>query len=146
MALHRRKHRRRMVAEINVVPYIDVMLVLLIIFMVTAPLLNQGVEVDLPQAAAEMLPQSDRKLLILTVDNTGQYFLNLAADPDQALDAATVQTITAAALQADPHMPVLVKGDRTVDYGAVVQAMVLLKQAGAEKVGLSTETPAGQDG
>ena len=137
----RRNLRKRVIAEINVVPYIDVMLVLLIIFMVTAPLLNQGVEVDLPQAEADILPLSDQKFLILQIDKQGDYYLNLAADPNQPIDAAGVIALAAATLRENPAIPVLVRGDRNVDYGSVVQAMVLLQQAGAEQVGLSTEMP-----
>ena len=137
----RRNLRKRVIAEINVVPYIDVMLVLLIIFMVTAPLVNQGVEVELPQAEAEILPLSDQKFLILQIDKQGDYYLNLAADPNRPIDAASVTALTAATLRENPAIPVLVKGDRNVDYGSVVQAMVLLQQAGAKQVGLSTEMP-----
>ena len=136
-----RKLRKRVIAEINVVPYIDVMLVLLVIFMVTAPLLNQGVEVDLPRADAEIMPLSDQKILILQVTRAGEYYLNLASDPNQPVDIEGALAIATAALREDPTMPVLVKGDRQVDYGAVIQGMVLLQKAGAAKVGLSTETP-----
>ena len=137
----RRSSRKRVIADINVVPYIDVMLVLLVIFMITAPLLNQGVEIDLPQASSEPLPPSDQPPLILSVDRSGAYYLNLADNPRQAMDPAGVFARSAALLRRNPRLPVLVKADRNVDYGTVVRAMVLLQQAGAEKVGLSTQMP-----
>lgn len=134
----RRNRRKRAMAEINIVPYIDVMLVLLVIFMITATLLNQGVEVDLPQAEAEPLPPSDEQPLILTVDADGAYYLN-RDNPNQALDAESVFARVTAVLRRNPRIAVLVRADRQIDYGAVVSAMVLLQRAGAEKVGLSTQ-------
>ena len=133
--------RRRLMAEINVVPYIDVMLVLLIIFMITAPLLTQGVEVDLPQAAAEALTPEQRKPLVLTVDAAGKYYLNIGEKPDQAIAAANLTRLARAVLSNEPDIPVLVKGDRRVAYGEIMTAMVILQQAGAPKVGLITEPP-----
>ena len=136
------RRRNRVIAEINVVPYIDVMLVLLVIFMITVPLLNQGVELDLPQAAAQALPVTDSRSLILEVDRTGAYYLHRAGEPPQQVDHDTALARAAAVLLRYPGTPVLVRADRGVDYGAVVQAMVLLQQAGAPKVGLATEPPA----
>ncbi|HTD11474.1 MAG TPA: protein TolR [Steroidobacteraceae bacterium] len=130
---------RRLMGEINVVPYIDVMLVLLIIFMITAPLLTQGVKVDLPRAAAEPLEPQRLQPLVLSVDAQGRLYLNLGGDPRLALDDATVATRAAAALHRNPDTPVLVKADRAVAYGRVVQAMVILQQAGARKLGFLTE-------
>jgi biopolymer transport protein TolR len=132
---------RRLMGEINVVPYIDVMLVLLIIFLITAPLLTQGVKVDLPKAGAEPL---DRELLknsmplVLSIDRQGRLYMNIGGDPHAALDAQTVEQRATAALQRDPELPVLVKADTAVAYGRVVEAMVLLQQAGARKVGFIT--------
>ncbi len=137
----RRRLRKHVMSEINVVPYIDVMLVLLVIFMITAPLINQGVEVELPQATAELLPPGEQKPLVVTVDREGAYYLNRADDPLQPLDTDTLFARTAALLQLHPQLPVLVKADRNVDYGAVMRAMVLLQRAGADKIGLSTEIP-----
>ena len=137
----RRSSRKRIIAEINVVPYIDVMLVLLVIFMITAPLLNQGVEIDLPKAASKPLPPTDQKPLILYVDRHGVYYLNLADNPRQAIDADSLLVRSTAVLKRNPQLPVLVKADKDVDYGAVVRAMLLLQSAGADKVGLSTEMP-----
>ena len=130
---------RRLMGEINVVPYIDVMLVLLIIFMITAPLLTQGVKVELPKAAAEPIEQSRLQPLVLSVDRGGHFYLNLGASPRTALDEDTVATLAREALSREPEKPVLVKADAAVAYGRVVQAMVILQQAGAHQVGLVTE-------
>jgi biopolymer transport protein TolR len=137
----RRSKRKRLIADINVVPYIDVMLVLLVIFMVTAPLLQQGVEVDLPQAQAKALSSEEPKPLVLTVDHNGRYYLNLTASPGRPLDADSVFKFAADRLRRNPQLPVMVRADKNVDYGTVVRAMVLLQQAGAAKVGLLTAVP-----
>lgn len=145
MLSKRSKNRRRAVAEINVVPYIDVMLVLLVIFMITAPLLTQGVNVSLPQAAAKALPPKQDLPIIVSVDSRGDYYLNIADNPKQPISAENLTTKVAATLQLAQQnhqtRDVYVKGDRQVDYGKVVEAMVLLQQAGAETVGLMTQTP-----
>jgi biopolymer transport protein TolR len=136
--------KRRLMSEINVVPYIDVMLVLLIIFMVTAPLLTQGIKVDLPKAAAEPIAtDSVRKSepLVLSVDARGQLYLNVGANPNSPLDEATLQARVTAALRREPARVVLVKGDKAANYGRVVEAMVLLQRAGASKVGFLTDPP-----
>lgn len=135
--------RRRMLAEINVVPYIDVMLVLLVIFMVTAPMLMQGVSVDLPKADAAPVEDQDAEPLIVSIDGRGQLFLNLGANEKQALELATVRQRVAAVLRRTPNKPVLVWGDREVAYGDVVVVMTALQEAGAPSVGLVTESPAG---
>ncbi len=132
---------RRLMGEINVVPYIDVMLVLLIIFMVTAPLLTQGVKVDLPRAAAEPLEAQRLKPLVLSVDRAGRWFLNVGGDPQAVLDENTVAARAAAVLSREPETQVLVKADNAVAYGRVVQAMVVLQHAGARKIGFITEPP-----
>jgi len=128
-----------------VVPYIDVMLVMLVIFMITAPLLNQGVDVDLPQADAEPMDDTQQNPVVLTVDAQGRYFLNVGGDPEQEIDAETLLLRIAAVLRQRPRAAVLVRGDSSVDYGLVVAAMSLLQQAGASKVGLVTE-PSGEGG
>ncbi len=136
--------RRRLMAEINVVPYIDVMLVLLIIFMITAPLLAEGVKVDLPKAGARAIPPEmlkDAKPIVLTIDESGRLFLNYNDPEEQALDAATVEAQAAAVLRRAPETVVLVRGDYRVPYGEVVSAMVLLQRAGADKVGFVTQPP-----
>jgi biopolymer transport protein TolR len=139
MAGLRRNRGRKMMGEINVVPYIDVMLVLLIIFMVTAPMLSQGIKVDLPKASAEPLP-ADIEPLVLSVDTDGNMYLNIG-DPQAPVDAERVLEVVSAALRREPQRPVVVKADRAVEYGRVVEGMALLQQAGAEKVGFATESP-----
>lgn len=138
----RNNRQRRGLSEINVVPYIDVMLVLLIIFMVTAPLLTQGVEVRLPNANAKEMQSSDTLPLIVTVGKTGQYYLNIAATPTTPItpQQLTVQVAAALQLAAKEHKDkaVYVKGDTDANYGEVVSAMALLQQAGAQNVGLMT--------
>jgi biopolymer transport protein TolR len=125
--------------EINVVPYIDVMLVLLIIFMITAPLLTQGVKVDLPKAGAEPLESQTIQPLVLSVDARGRLYLNVGGSPQVPLDEETVAARATAALRAKPDRQVLVKADSAVAYGRVVQAMVILQHAGAHKLGFITE-------
>ncbi len=129
-------------SEINVVPYIDVMLVLLIIFMITAPLLKQGVKVDLPAAGARPIDArllQKHEPLILTVDARGRLYVNIGSGANRPLAEDIVQARAAAVLRRDPRTPVLVKADRAVPYGTVVRAMVLLQKAGAAKVGLLTD-------
>ena len=135
--------RRRMLAEINVVPYIDVMLVLLVIFMVTAPMLMQGVEVDLPDADAAPVKDQDAEPLIVSINDRGELFLNLGANEKQVLELATIRQRVAAVLRRTPDKPVLVWGDQKVAYGDVVVVMTALQEAGAPQVGLVTESPAG---
>jgi biopolymer transport protein TolR len=130
---------RRLMAEINVVPYIDVMLVLLIIFMVTAPLLTQGIKVDLPKAGAEPLPSDDNKPLILSVDARGNFYLSIGQDQESPLGEEEVIRRVGIVLSRQPQTPVLVKADQSVPYGRVVSGMVLLQQAGAEKIGFITD-------
>jgi biopolymer transport protein TolR len=120
------------------VPYIDVMLVLLIIFMVTAPMLSQGVKVDLPKASAEPISTDELEPLLLSVDRKGAMYLNLG-DPDRALSADKLVDVASAVMRREPKRPVLVKADKDVPYGRVVEAMVLLQRAGASKVGFVTE-------
>ena len=133
-----RMRGRKLMGEINVVPYIDVMLVLLIIFMVTAPMLSQGIKVDLPKAGASPIEPDKLEPLLLSVDKAGRLYLNIG-DPKAALDENRVLEIASAALRREPERPVLVKADKAVAYGRVVEGMVLLQQAGAKKVGFVTE-------
>ncbi|HEX6997971.1 MAG TPA: protein TolR [Gammaproteobacteria bacterium] len=132
---------RRLMGDINVVPYIDVMLVLLIIFMITAPLLTQGISVDLPEAGAEPLdPElSNNEPLVLSIDRDGLLYLNVGEDVESPVDEQTVVARTAAVIRRNAETPVLVKADRAVPYGRVVTGMVLLQQAGAQKVGFITD-------
>ena len=138
MARNRNKHRP--MAEINVVPYIDVMLVLLIIFMVTAPMLMQGVKVDLPEANADPVDNQDSEPVIVSINAAGQLFLNLGQE-DQILSLPTIKDRVAAVIRRNPKKPVLVWGDKAVPYGEVVSLMVALQEAGAPSVGLVTENP-----
>ena len=132
------RKRRSPVAEINVVPYIDVMLVLLIIFMVTAPLVSQGVKVDLPDANAESIEQEDNQPIVASIDAQGLYYLNVAEDDEKAMSAADLATLVAAQIQKQPNTPVVVKADGSVPYNDVIQLMVLLQRAGLPSVGLMT--------
>tara|TARA_R110002110_G_scaffold415847_1_gene657744 strand:- start:5106 stop:5525 length:420 start_codon:yes stop_codon:yes gene_type:complete len=136
----RKGNKHRPMADINVVPYIDVMLVLLIIFMVTAPMLMQGVKVDLPEASADPVENQDSEPLIVSVNAAGELFLNLGQE-DQVLALATIRDRVAAVIRRSPDKPVLVWGDRAVPYGQVVTVMVALQEAGAPSVGLVTENP-----
>ncbi|MDB2330777.1 protein TolR [Alteromonas sp. A079] len=133
------RKRRRPVSEINVVPYIDVMLVLLIIFMVTAPLISQGVKVDLPKASANPIEQEDNPPLIASVDVKGRYFLNVGDSQDSPIEADELAALVQAQLQKNENTPVVVKGDGQVPYNKVIQLMVLLQQAGVPSVGLMTD-------
>jgi len=137
----RRNKRHRSMSQINVVPYIDVMLVLLIIFMVTAPMLMQGVEVELPQAPTAPLDNQDNEPLIVSVKASGELFLNLGESQDQALPLETVRDRVGAVMRRNPEKPVLVWGDRAVAYGEVVTVMAALQEAGVPNVGLVTEQP-----
>ena len=134
--------RRRLLAEINVVPYIDVMLVLLVIFMATAPLLMQGVEVDLPKADSSPVSDSDAEPLIVSIDAQARLYLNLGASDNQALSMETVKQRVATVLKRNPEKAVMVWGDSAVPYGEVVLLMSELQDAGAPSIGLVTEAPA----
>lgn len=135
------RSKRRPMSEINVVPYIDVMLVLLIIFMITAPLLSQGVKVDLPQVPSEPMPPSDREPVVISVDEAGEFYINYGDNPDQPVSAQVLADRVAALLKYQPNIPVYVKGDTGVAYGRVVRIMALLQSAGVDGVGLVTEQP-----
>jgi biopolymer transport protein TolR len=145
--MSRSKGKRRLMSEINVVPYIDVMLVLLIIFMITAPLLTQGISVDLPNAPAQVLDPEllrDNEPLVLSVDSEGRYYLNVGDNEDEPIDDATVVERASAVLRRNAQTPVLVQADETVPYGRVVTGAVLLQQSGAAKIGFQTD-PGGNE-
>lgn len=148
--LMKKKPRSKPISEINVVPYIDVMLVLLVIFMITAPMLSQGVTVDLPKAASQSLKQADREPIIVSVDKQGSLFLNISENPAAPILPQALMVRVAAELQmasqTNQKLNVLVKGDQGVEYGKVIMAMSLLKQAGAEQVGLLTDSVANSGG
>ncbi|MGH1486362.1 MAG: protein TolR [Cellvibrionaceae bacterium] len=136
-----KKAKKKPMAEINVVPYIDVMLVLLVIFMVTAPLLTQGVKVELPQAVSAPLDNKDKDPLIVSVKADGSYYIKLGKDEEVAKPLEQITEQAAKIIKLQPDTPVLVWGDTQVPYGKVVDLMALLQQAGAESVGLVTEPP-----
>lgn len=138
-----KRQKRKPLAEINVVPYIDVMLVLLVIFMITAPMLTQGVEVDLPKTAANAVETEDDIPLILSVDKKGRYFINSEGEGSTPLSMENVLVRVRAELQLahleNKKKTLLVRGDKEVNYGRVVNLMAILKNAGVEKIGLMTK-------
>ncbi len=140
----RQRTRNKPLAQINVVPFIDVMLVMLVVFMITAPLLNQGVEVDLPQASSEPISSEDQEPLVVSVDAVGNYYLSVGEHPESPIDEQTLLTRVAAVLKYTPKKPVMVKGDQAANYGKVVRAMTVLQAAGVPSVGLMTESPTGK--
>jgi len=131
--------KRKLMGEINVVPYIDVMLVLLVIFMVTAPLLTQGIEVELPKAESRPIESADTQPLVLSVDAAGNLYINVGDNEDQPQGAGEIVRRVNVTLKANPDKAVMVKADRAVQYGYVVGAMVLLQQGGAENIGFITD-------
>ncbi len=128
-----------MIAEINVVPYIDVMLVLLIIFMVTAPLLSTGVTVELPKAAAEPMENDSEEPFVVTVDADGNYYIN--DDEQKIASEREIELKARAVLARNPELPFVIRGDGAAKYTFVMQAMTLLQKAGVESVGLVTDPP-----
>ena len=146
MTFHRKyKPKRKPISDINLVPYIDVMLVLLLIFMITAPLLTQGVQVQLPSASAKAMPPQKAMPIIVSVNQRGELFLNTAATPDQPITPqhlmSDVSTQLTNAQTEHKKQDIYVKGDRDASYGEVMKAMVLLQKAGANDVGLITQNP-----
>jgi biopolymer transport protein TolR len=139
--LKRKRHRQ--LAEINVVPYIDVMLVLLVIFMVTAPLLFQGVNVNLPTANAKPVDAEPLEPIVVSIDARGNYFLNIASQPTRPISEKDLFNKVTSELKQLQGMSlkrqVLLKGDKSVDYNRIMQAMVMLQQAGAQSIGLITQ-------
>lgn len=138
MARPKRRNKRRPMAEINVVPYIDVMLVLLVIFMVTAPMLTQGVDVELPNANAAPIQSDDQDAIIASIDSSGQYYLDVGGK-QEPISLSEVQDRVRKVLSQSPGLPVLVRGDKNVPYGDVIGLMVTLQGAGVPNVGLVTE-------
>ncbi|NQZ33657.1 MAG: protein TolR [Oceanospirillaceae bacterium] len=134
---HRKKHALN--AEINVVPYIDVMLVLLIIFMVTAPMLTQGVKLDLPQASADPVDTSDTEPMIVSVDIEGRYYINVGGSDLEPITADEVEMRIQKVLRSNPRKLILVRGDKLVTYQQIISLMTLIQGAGAPSVGLVTE-------
>lgn len=137
-----RRGRKRLMAEMNVVPYIDVTLVLLIIFMITAPLVTQGVKVDLPQAPSEIVDPGDKEPVIVSINAGGELFVDLGENPEEPIDDATLVNRVAGINKYKPGTQFLVRGDTGVPYGRVVQVMALMQGAGLSSVGLLTVPPA----
>lgn len=135
------KIKKKPIAEINVVPYIDVMLVLLIVFMVAAPMLTQGVKVELPQAASEPIESKDDEPIMVSIKKDGTYYITLGSDTEQARPLAEIKDMVSKVLRQSPKTQVLVQGDHSVSYGTVVTLMSELQGAGAPSVGLVTEPP-----
>ncbi|MFV1872193.1 MAG: protein TolR [Oleiphilus sp.] len=129
-------------SDINVVPYIDVMLVLLIIFMVTAPMLTQGIKVDLPVLDADPVETDNQsEPIIVSIDSNGSYYIDTSEDAKKPLELVDVLQSVSKILSQSPEVAVLVRGDKHVEYGAVVSLMSALQSAGAKGVGLITEDP-----
>ncbi len=137
-------YRRKSMSEINVVPYIDVMLVLLVVFMVTAPLLTQGLNIELPDEAGEPI-QKEQDPVVVSVDAEGRYYLNISETPNKPLALLQIQDRINKLLNSRPNLPVLVEGDAKVAYGDVIRLMSALQRAGTPNVGLVTE-PSGSAG
>ncbi|MAV27357.1 MAG: protein TolR [Gammaproteobacteria bacterium] len=136
-----KSNRRKPMSEINVVPYIDVMLVLLVIFMVTAPLMMQGIQVDLPNAdSASLNVDVDEVRLVVTVKADGTYYMNLG-DEEEHVPLSLIAERTSKVISANPDIRVLVEGDETLGYGVIVDLISVLRGAGADSVGLITERP-----
>ena len=139
-AIARHRKRKKLKADINVVPYIDVMLVLLIIFMVTAPLLNLGVDVDLPRSRAQPMQQQGDPVIV-SVDDQGRYYLKVEGGENEQIDATSLQAKVAALVRQNPEAPIYVAAPGVTRYQVVIDTMVLLQQAGAPKVALMTQPP-----
>lgn len=134
-----RRERRKPMAEMNVVPYIDVMLVLLVIFMITAPMLTQGLEVDLPKAAADTMTLKEKDPIVVSIKFDGTYWIKTGSAEDRLVDLNSITQEVQSALVSQPEAPVLINGDRRVEYGKVVELMAGLQRAGTMNVGLLTE-------
>jgi biopolymer transport protein TolR len=135
------RKKRRPVAEINVVPYNDVMLVLLIIFMATAPLITHGVKVDLPKMSeSDLVETKEAPPIIASIDAEGRYYVSVGTDPEAPMDAVEVAAVIKLKLQQNPDTPVLIKGSGRVSYQEVLLLMDFLKNAGVPSVGLMTKS------
>lgn len=135
------KPKKALKAEINVVPLIDVMLVLLIVFMIAAPMMTQGIKVELPKAAADPVDNKDDEPITVSVKKDGTYYIDLGGDDDTPRQLTEIKSIVSKVLAEKPNTLVFVQGDRKVEYGVIVALMSELKLAGAPSVGLITEPP-----
>ena len=142
MARMSRRNRKRLVSEINVVPYIDVMLVLLVIFMVTAPMLTPGVPIELPEASTEPLPvETDEEPLVVSMNGKGELFINIGGNGETPVTLGTIKDRVMKVLAAKPGTPVQLRGDQGLDYGRVMEVMAALQGVGVTSIGLVAETP-----
>jgi biopolymer transport protein TolR len=143
MRVETHKQRRKLMAEINVVPLIDVMLVLLIVFMITAPLITQGVRVDLPQADAEIVDDNDELTLVVSIDAQGQYYISLGevSEDPEPVPLETIGDNVSLIMNQNPGVPVFLEADTAVNYGLVMSLMATLEHAGAPSVRLITQPP-----
>jgi biopolymer transport protein TolR len=137
-----RRRRRKQMAEINVVPLIDVMLVLLIVFMITAPLITQGVKVDLPQADAEPVESSEELTLVVSINAEGNYFISLGEEEEsESVPLEKIQEDVSKILSQNPSIPIFLEADSSVSYGLVMNLMAALTNAGSDNVRLITQPP-----
>lgn len=139
--LRQQRKRRKQMAEINVVPYIDVMLVLLVIFMITAPLLTQGVNVNLPKVESKTITPDDNEPVVVSVDRDGRIYIDSGDHPDEPVSSQDLVNTVAAFLRNNPNLPIYIKGDSAASYGQVVSVMALLQKAGVPNVGMLTKPP-----
>ena len=136
----RSRNGRKAMSEINMVPFIDIMMVLLVAFMVSAPMLTQGLKVDLPKTTSQVIPlEEDIEALIISIKSEGDYFIDLGTTREEAQDLDAIADKVSKVLSASPRTQVLIKGDRKVAYGSVVELMAGLQSAGVEDVGLITD-------
>ncbi|MCZ6890154.1 MAG: protein TolR [Gammaproteobacteria bacterium] len=137
--------RRKPISEINVVPYVDVTLVLLVIFMATAPLMTQGVDVDLPNAPSQALSNDQDDPLVVSVREDGAIFVNIGirrdGDKGRRVTIFSLEDQASRIIAARPQVPVYVRADHALDYGKVIEIMTVLQRAGAQSVGLITDPP-----
>ncbi|MDR0781073.1 MAG: protein TolR [Pseudomonadales bacterium] len=141
-----RRQRRKPMAEINVVPLIDVMLVLLIVFMITAPLITQGIKVDLPKASAEVVDDTAKETLVVSINAAGEYFVSLgesSADDPTPVPLEQIGEMVGKIMNQNPSVPVFLEADTTVNYGLVMQLLATLENSGAPGVRLITQPPIG---
>jgi biopolymer transport protein TolR len=135
------KRRRNLISDINVVPYIDVMLVLLVIFMVAAPLMVQGISINLPEVSSDALPVEKSEPLIISIRSDGSFFLEIDATRNKPLNLEEISQEIAKILKADKDMQVVIRGDGEVKYESVMLLMSQLQQLGSKNIGLITKPP-----